>query len=129
MRDSPEVVTLGEAMALFLAEPGTAVSYARWFDASVAGAEANVAIGLARLGHRVRYAGRVGADPLGETVIRTLRGEAVDVTAVVTDPDRPTGLLIRDAPAGRPIQVVYRRSGSAGAALAVADVPTAAAAA
>ncbi|MGH3646051.1 MAG: sugar kinase, partial [Micromonosporaceae bacterium] len=129
MLDRPEVVTLGEAMALFLAEPGAAVSHARWFDASVAGAEANVAIGLSRLGHRVAYVGRVGADPMGVAVLRTLRGEAVDVTGVVTDPERPTGLLIRDAPAGQPIQVVYRRSGSAGSALCVEDLPEAALAA
>ena len=33
--------------------------------ARLAGAESNVAIGLARLGHPVRWAGRVGDDPFG----------------------------------------------------------------
>jgi 2-dehydro-3-deoxygluconokinase len=35
----------------------------------------------------------------------------------------PTGVLLRDAPVGRAVQVVYHRSAGAGAKLAAADVP------
>ncbi|WP_232838749.1 sugar kinase [Streptomyces geranii] len=90
---------------------------------SVAGAESNVAIGLARLGHRVRWAGRVGADELGALVLRTLRAEGVDTEYAVTDDTgRPTGLLLTEPRLGTLTRVNYYRTGSAGSALTPADV-------
>ncbi|MFF1309022.1 sugar kinase [Streptomyces sp. NPDC058307] len=90
---------------------------------SVAGAESNVAIGLARLGHRVRWAGRVGADELGALVLRTLRAEGVDTDHAVTDDTgRPTGLLLTEPRLGTLTRVSYYRAGSAGSAVAPDDV-------
>ncbi|WP_415923709.1 sugar kinase [Streptomyces scabiei] len=90
---------------------------------SVAGAESNVAIGLARLGHRVSWAGRVGADELGALVLRTLRAEGVDTGHASTDDTgRPTGLLITEPRLGTLTRVSYHRAGSAGSALTPADV-------
>jgi 2-dehydro-3-deoxygluconokinase len=111
-----DAVTAGEAMVLLLAEPGTALGRAVSFRASVAGAETNVAVGLARLGHGCRWLGRVGADPFGEQVLRLLRAEGVDTSRVLADPGAPTGLLVRDSHPGRPIDVRYYRTGSAGSA-------------
>ena len=123
MLDGPaEVVTLGEVLALLLAEGSAPLAQASRFDASVAGAEGNVAVGLSRLGHRVALWTCVGEDALGEHVLRTLRGEGVDVSGARRIADRPTGLLLRDAPLGRPLTVSYYRSGSAGAALGPQDV-------
>ncbi|MFI5527103.1 sugar kinase [Kitasatospora sp. NPDC051853] len=84
---------------------------------SIAGAEANVAIGLARLGHRTRWVGVTGADELGRLVLRTLRAEGVDVTHAVTDP-APTGLVIFEPRIADLTRVAYYRSGSAGSRLA-----------
>ncbi|MFC9679563.1 sugar kinase [Streptomyces sp. NPDC056948] len=90
---------------------------------SVAGAESNVAIGLARLGHRVRWAGRVGADELGALVLRTLRAEGIDTEhAAVDDTGRPTGLLLTEPRLGTLTRVSYYRAGSAGSAVSPADV-------
>lgn len=112
-----EVVTLGEAMRLLLAEPGVALRRARTFTSSVAGAETNVAVGLARLGHRVRWLSRVGDDPSGAHVLATLRADDVDVSRVEVDPDAYTGFLIRDTET-----VEYHRSGSAASRLSAAYV-------
>ena len=117
-----EVVTLGEVMALMLAESSVPLAQASRFELSVAGAEGNVAVGLSRLGHSVVLWTCVGEDALGDVVLRTLRGEGVDVRWARRNADRPTGLLVRDAPLGRPVTVSYHRSGSAGAALAPQDV-------
>ncbi|OFE17419.1 hypothetical protein BA895_16535 [Humibacillus sp. DSM 29435] len=114
---STDVVTLGETMLLLLAVDGLSSSQTPTFVASIAGAEANVACGLSRLGHHVTMFGRVGADPSGRRVRARLQGEGVDIEHLVTDPERGTGLLLRDAPAGRPVTVEYHRSNSAGAAL------------
>ncbi|WP_424215572.1 sugar kinase [Streptomyces sp. BI20] len=81
---------------------------------SVAGAESNVAIGLARLGHRVRWAGAVGADEAGELVLRTLRAEGVDVSGAVRDPAAPTGLMLAEPRLPELTRVHYYRAGSAG---------------
>jgi 2-dehydro-3-deoxygluconokinase len=92
---------------------------------SVAGSEGNVAIGMARLGVPVRFAGRVGDDELGALVLRTLRAEAVDVSACRTDPDAPTGLfLLEPGPGGRS-RAIYHRRGSAGSKFSVADADSA----
>lgn len=117
----PDVVTLGEAMGLLLAV-GTPLDEARDLRREVAGAELNVAVGLARLGHRTAWVGRVGDDTFGRAVLRRLRAEGVEVVATV-DAERPTGLLVRDTTTSRPVTVWYRRDGSAGSALAPRDVP------
>lgn len=121
----PEVVTLGEAMALLLAEPGVPLHAATRFRRSVAGAESNVAVGLARLGHTSGWTGRVGDDALGRALLATLRGEGVDTSRAVVDGAAATGVLVRDAHARRPVEVLYHRTGSAGSRLGAADVDAA----
>ncbi|MEU1285653.1 sugar kinase [Kitasatospora sp. NPDC005856] len=114
---TPEVVTVGEAMAALRATGP--IRLAPPMELSVAGAEANVAIGLARLGHRVGWVGAVGDDSFGALVLRTLRAEEVDVTHARIDTDgRPTGLLVREDGLGDLARIGYYRTGSAGSAIA-----------
>jgi 2-dehydro-3-deoxygluconokinase len=115
-----EFLTCGEAMAV-LRGPGP-LRLGGSLELSVAGAEANVAIGLARLGHQAGWVGRVGADEPGELVRRTLRAEGVDVSGVMTDPSRPTGLMLAERRIGDLVRVTYYRSGSAGSQLSAADI-------
>ncbi len=117
-----DVVTFGETMVLLLAEPGSPLSEAPTFRRLVAGSESNVAIALARLGHRVGWFGRVGADPFGDVVLRAVRGEGVDVSRARRDPDAPTGVLVRDAQPERPVEVLYYRRDSAGSRISATDV-------
>ena len=115
-----EVLTCGETMAV-LRGPGP-LRLGGSLELSVAGAESNVAIGLARLGHQAGWVGRVGADEPGELVQRTLRAEGVDVSGVTTDPSRPTGLMLAERRIGDLVRVTYYRSGSAGSRLSPADI-------
>lgn len=117
-----EIVTLGEAMALLVGADDASLRRVPTFHRSVAGAESNVAVAMSRLGHRVRWIGRVGADPLGDGVLATLRAEGVDLSHVIVDGDAPTGILVRDRHPARPIQVVYHRAGSAGSRLQPEDL-------
>ena len=119
---SGRVVTLGETMALLRAEDGGSLAHVDRLRIGVGGAESNVAVGLARLGCDVAWLGRVGADGLGDRVIRELRGEGIDVIGVV-DAEAPTGLMIKEHAAtdsARP--VVYYRTGSAGSRLSAEDL-------
>ncbi|MFD7921840.1 sugar kinase [Streptomyces sp. NPDC059740] len=118
----PEVVLCGEAMLLMVAEPGVPLQHAVSFRRSVAGAETNVATGLARLGHAVRWLGRLGDDPAGRAVLAQVRAEGVDTSHVVLDAEAPTGLLLRDSHPARAIDVQYHRAGSAASRLAPEEV-------
>lgn len=120
--DSPELVAFGEAMIAFVAHPSGPLHEARQFSAHVAGAESNVAVGVARLGHRVSFAGRVGDDAFGSMIVRRLLAEGVATEHLVRDSEAPTGLLFRILREFPPPEVVYRRNGSAGSRLAPDDV-------
>ena len=67
-----DVLTLGEAMVLFAAEDAGPLAGATRFRRFCAGAELNVAIGLARLGLRVGYLSRVGNDTFGTFLLLSL---------------------------------------------------------
>ncbi|WP_432093401.1 sugar kinase [Streptomyces sp. bgisy100] len=111
-----EVLTFGEAMAALRAEQPLMLGGS--LRLSVAGAEANVAIGLARLGHAVRWVGLTGDDEFGRLVVRTLRAEGVDISHAVTTEAGPTGLVVFEPRVADLVRVAYFRTGSAGSRLA-----------
>lgn len=120
--DSPELVAFGEALIAFVACPAGPLDEARHFSAHVAGAESNVAVGVARLGHRVSFAGRVGDDAFGSMIVRRLLAEGIAIEHLVRDSAAPTGLLFRNLREFPPPEVAYRRTSSAGSRLAPDDV-------
>jgi 2-dehydro-3-deoxygluconokinase len=122
MTSSFDVVTLGEAMALFLTQEATPLRSADRFVRGVAGAESNVAVGVARLGLRSSWCGRLGDDALGHGVLDRLRAEGVDLSRVVVDSGAATGVLVRDHHAERRVSVAYARTGSAATRMTVSDV-------
>ena len=62
-----DVVTCGELLIDFVAtEVGVTLAQASLFQKAPGGAPANVAVGLARLGHRVGFLGQVGDDEFGQ---------------------------------------------------------------
>ena len=124
--DVSDVVTLGEALVAFLASERGPMAEAIAWTRTITGAEANVAVGLARLGVDVAFIGRVGEDGLGRAIVRRLRGEGVDVEHLRADDAAPTGVLFRELRDLGPAEVVYWRRGSAGARLEPGDVEAAA---
>lgn len=116
-----DLVTFGETMALFAARRTGPLRFARDFDLGLGGAESNVAIGVARLGHSVTWVGRVGDDEFGDLIRATLLGEGVD-TRAIPDDEAPTGLMIKGRRTADLIDVSYYRKGSAGSRLAPADL-------
>ncbi|MCR2792386.1 sugar kinase [Microbacterium sp. zg.Y625] len=119
---TPAVVTFGETMALVRTTEIGSLKHASTLALGIGGAESNVAIGLRRLGAPVSWLGRVGDDPLGERVLREIRGEGVTVHGIV-DADAPTGLMIKARPSSSSSAVHYYRAGSAGSRLAPTDLP------
>jgi 2-dehydro-3-deoxygluconokinase len=117
-----EVVTMGETMGLLRADTPGPLFHARSVSLGMGGAESNFAIALSRLGVAVTWAGRVGADSMGELVLRELRAEGIDVHGIV-DPQAPTGLMIKERRTLEQLKVWYYRSASAGSRLQPQDVP------
>ena len=77
---SLDVVTLGETMVLFIPTSVGPLRFANTFEKTIGGAESNVAIGLARLGHRAGWISRLGNDEFGLFVRNFIRGEGVDTS-------------------------------------------------
>ncbi|WP_288466665.1 sugar kinase [uncultured Curtobacterium sp.] len=116
------VLTVGETMLLLSGtEPGE-VAELEHLRVDTGGAESNVAIGLVRAGVPATWVGRVGADPAGDRVLRDVRSAGVDVVPVV-DPDRSTGLMVKERLHDGRTRVTYHRRHSAASALVPEDVP------
>jgi 2-dehydro-3-deoxygluconokinase len=112
----PEAVTIGETMVVLSPADGTRLERAGRVRLGVGGAESNVAVGLAGLGHRVAWVSRVGDDPFGRRVTREIAAAGVDVGPVTIDPDAPTGVYAKD-PGPDATGVHYYRAGSAASRL------------
>ncbi|BCL18046.1 sugar kinase [Micromonospora sagamiensis] len=121
----PEAVTVGETMVVFSPDGSVPLDRAERMTVHVGGAESNVAMYLAALGHRAAWASRVGNDPFGRMVLRHVADAGVDVTGVTVDPDAPTGVYVKD-PAPDGTRVHYYRAGSAASRLDPASLAGAA---
>lgn len=121
MADRPQderlTVTIGETMALVTPAPPAPLATAQTFEIHPAGAESNVALFLAALKHRVAWASRLGADPLGDRVRDFIAAGGVDTSLVDRPSTHPTGTFFKDpAPAddgAASTTVHYYRAGSA----------------
>lgn len=90
------------------------------FLATPAGAESNVATGMARLGCRTRWVSRLGDDRLGRLIAASVAAQGVDVS-VEWDATNPTGVLTKHVyPSGSSVR--YYRSESAARMLSAADL-------
>jgi 2-dehydro-3-deoxygluconokinase len=116
-----DVVTVGETMALLSAMDESVTSGAS-YSLSFGGAESNVAIGLARLGHGVAWISALGNDQFGDMIQREISSEGVQVVTL-RDDQRPTGLMVKTLSAGEDRLVRYYRSDSAASALRAEDLP------
>lgn len=118
----PEVVTLGETMAVLAPTRPGRLAASRTLHLSVGGAESNVAISLARLGVPSGWVSAVGQDELGDLVLNTVRGEGVDCTHVART-EAPTGLYLRDHVGNDHVRAFYYRSGSAASRMGPGQLP------
>ncbi|WP_233189122.1 sugar kinase [Subtercola sp. Z020] len=119
------VLTVGETMALFGADRAGATSRGDSYRLSFGGAESNVATGLARLGTRAAWLGRLGDDDFGRMIARELRAEGV-LDASIVDPGAATGTMMKHRRTNHRQSVHYYRANSAGSRLDPRDIPPAA---
>ncbi len=104
-----DLIALGETMLALAPPPGESLRHAPHLLVDHAGAESNTCVGLARLGLRVAWVSRLGADAAGDRILDALGAERVDTQWVRRDASRPTGMMMKAPGAG----VTYYRTGSA----------------
>jgi 2-dehydro-3-deoxygluconokinase len=117
-----DVVTFGETMVLFNPVSVGPLRYAAHFEKTIGGAESNVAIGLARLGHQVSWVSRLGDDEFGLYIRNFIRGEGVDTSHVIFDAQHPTAVYFKERQTAQEPKVYYYRRGSAASYLKPEDV-------
>ena len=123
MKHALDVVTFGEAMLLLVAQQPGALEQVQTFAKRTAGAETNVAIGLARLGLRVGWASRLGDDSMGRYLLSEMRREGIDCSHVGCDTTQRTGFQFKGRVTdGSDPPVEYHRKGSAASHMGVAEI-------
>jgi sugar/nucleoside kinase (ribokinase family) len=121
-----DVATFGEAMVLLVADQPGPLEDVTGFHKRTAGAETNVAIGLARLGLRVGWASRLGADSMARYLLGAMRREGIDCSQVVCDADQRTGFMLKGVVAdGSDPPTEYHRKGSAASHIGPDDIDVA----
>ncbi|HKX41846.1 MAG TPA: sugar kinase, partial [Burkholderiaceae bacterium] len=118
-----DVATFGEAMVLLVADAPGPLENVTSFHKRTAGAETNVATGLARLGLRVGWASRLGADSMARYLLAAMQREGIVCDQVVCDAAQRTGFMFKGSVEdGSDPPIEYHRRGSAASLMGPDDV-------
>ncbi|WP_018142632.1 sugar kinase [Alloscardovia criceti] len=108
-----EVMTIGEPMVNLIADSPETYMEARTLPRQMAGAEFNVAIGVARLNHSIEYVTTLGNDWQGDLIIDYMNNSGIATDHIQRSSHAATGYQLKvKSPTGDP-KVIYFRSGSA----------------
>ena len=114
----PDVVTLGEALVLWAAEQTGPLAEVQSFSQHTAGAETNVAVGLARLGLHIGWVSRLGDDANGDYLRQAFEREGIDCSHVATVPGGFTASMRKGrVDDGSDPPIAYQRANSAASQL------------
>lgn len=117
-----QVVLVGEPVIILAAQELGSIPDVSTFKRSIAGAEVNVAIGLMRLNHKVRYVTKLGGDSFGEHIKGFLDQQGIDTSYMSPYPEASTAFQIKGKTIKGDPEVVYFRKGSAASYLTKQDV-------
>lgn len=117
-----KIVLVGEPMGLFIAEELGELEDVEHFSAAVAGAEYNVAVGLSRLGHKALYCTRLGNDPMGKRILKSMEANGVSADLVSVADNAVTGFMMKGKTEVGDPKIAYFRKGSAASTISVHDI-------
>lgn len=108
------VITIGEAMGLFVANEVGVLEEVNNYTRYTAGAEMNVAIGLARLGFDTYYATQLGNDPIGRYIKNSIEKENIKSDYIYYNDNYVTGIQFKQKVlSGDPFVASYRKGSAA----------------
>jgi 5-dehydro-2-deoxygluconokinase len=118
-----DVITIGRASVdLYGQQIGSRLEDIASFAKSVGGCPANIAVGTARLGLKSALLTRVGDEQMGRFIREQLVREGVSVSALKTDPDRLTALVLLSVEDEGVSPMIFVRTDCADMALEPNDV-------
>ena len=106
------IVCFGELLLRMSAPAGQLLLQAPRLDTCIGGAEANVAVSLARFGHRVSLASSLPDNALGMAVRDGVRAHGVDTLDIRFAPGRLGLYFLTPGAVLRPAEIIYDRAGS-----------------
>ena len=112
----------GEPMGLFIAQNKGHLDEVNGYSLAIAGAELNVAIGMKRLNHEVGYLTKLGNDPFGKRVIKTMNENGISTELITFTDDRTTGFMLKSMVEKGDPEIFYYRKNSAASTLCGKDV-------
>ncbi|HEX2914120.1 MAG TPA: carbohydrate kinase [Chloroflexia bacterium] len=119
----PDIICLGEALIdIVPLQPGGSIVASGEMRMAAGGAPANVAVGLAKLGTRVGYLGKVGDDFFGYHLRDILTQNNVDTSHTLFDPVHHTGLAFVNWDAHGDAHYLFYRNPSADTMLSPEDI-------
>jgi 2-dehydro-3-deoxygluconokinase len=107
------IVCFGEILLRLAAPPGRTLLQTPALDACTGGAEANVAVSLALLGHRTAMVSVLPDNSLGRAALDSLRAHGVDTAGIRLCPGRMGLYFITPGAVAHPSDIIYDRAGSA----------------
>lgn len=109
-----EFITIGEPLITFASsEPDVSLDEVEKWHKIMGGAELNVAIGVQRLGHSTEYISRVGQDPFGKSIIKTIDSYKVGTDYITSDGNYFTGHQLKALVTKGDPETFYFRKNSA----------------
>ncbi|MBM3612217.1 MAG: 5-dehydro-2-deoxygluconokinase, partial [Alphaproteobacteria bacterium] len=118
-----DLITIGRSSVdLYGAQVGGRLEDMASFQKYVGGSPTNIAVGAARLGLRSALITRVGDEHMGRFIREELAREGVDVSAVRTDPERLTALVLLGIRDERSFPLIFFRENCADMSLCEADI-------
>lgn len=122
MEKNKRILLVGEPVGLFIAQREVELEDVMSFTSMVAGAEFNVAVGLSRLGHSVRYYTRLGNDPFGKKIVKCMQLNGIDTTLIEYSKERKTGFMLKGKTSHGDPEIAYFRENSAAAAISPRNI-------
>lgn len=116
------VILIGEPMGLLMAQSEGSLDTVTGYSLAVAGAEINVAIGLARLEHPVSYMTKLGPDPFGKLIVNTLTENHIGSEFIQYSQERTTGFMLKNLVTTGDPEIYYYRKGSAASSISKEDI-------
>ena len=117
-----DVMLVGEPLIIFIANEEGKLAEVTDFSKGVAGAEVNVGIGLARLGHEVNYMTKLRLDDFGKFIYQTLAEENLASENIIFTESGQVGMMFKNRVSVGDPETIYYRENSVASTLSVADV-------
>lgn len=109
-----EVVTLGETMLRLSPVNVSTLEETQQFQVDVAGAESNVAVGLARMGLKVGWVSKLVDNSIGRLIAKRIQWHGVDVSHIVWSQNGRNGVYyLEPGVEPRSTRLIYDRTDSA----------------